>query len=83
MFEFVSALVALFLLLAIAFPNLIVPQIKGKKKKVGSAYWGVYEGTALSDTGEGRVEIPTPTRKIHITAGSGMYASGKGISRTK
>ena len=81
MFEIVSTLLAVLMLAVIAFPKYFVPSAEGKKKKVGSSYWGVYEGESLEDApDEGRVECPRPARKWHVVAGSSQYASGKGTS---
>ncbi len=81
MFEFFSAVVAIFLLLTIAFPQLLVPNT-GKKKKVGSSYWGVYGDAPNIDTPDesASIEVPRPARKAHPVYGSSMYASGKGTS---
>ena len=81
MFEILSALLALFLLLSIAFPERFVPKLGNRKKKVGSAYWGVYEGSAVENTAEeGRVEIPKPAKKFRSIYGSSQYETGKGTS---
>jgi hypothetical protein len=81
MFEIVSALVGLAILLSIAFPHIVFPAGKGKKKKVGSVYWGVYDGASVKNQpGEKEIEIPAPARKCNEIAGSAMYASGKGTS---
>jgi hypothetical protein len=80
MFEICSSLLALVLLASIAYPQLFIPQNK-KKKKVGSAYWGVYQGSELTDSpSEAKIECPRPARRWIPIAGSGMYASGKGTS---
>jgi hypothetical protein len=81
-FEFFSCVLAAIMLVFIAFPQYFVPQMGGKKKKVGSAYWGVYEGeNPIEPASEKSIEIPKPARKWIPVAGSSQYANGKGISR--
>jgi hypothetical protein len=81
-FEFFSCLLAGIMLIFIAFPQYFVPQVGGKRKKVGSSYWGVYEGESPQDLiTEKSIEIPKPARKWIPIAGSSQYASGKGISK--
>lgn len=78
MFEVFGAILAITLLVGIAFPNVVAPWHKPKKKTVGSTYWGVYHDaspTELSD--EKRVEVPKAARKHTVVAGSMMYAGGK------
>jgi hypothetical protein len=81
MFEICSTLLALVLLASIAYPQLFIPENK-RKKKVGSAYWGVYAGSELTDApSETKIECPRPARKRIPVAGSSMYANGGGTSR--
>jgi hypothetical protein len=84
MFEIVSVLLAVYLLLSIAFPERFIPEFKAKKKKVGSSYWGVYEGTETTDSpDETTIEVPKPARLRKIIAGSSQYSNGKGLSLRK
>lgn len=77
MFEIVTAVIALVILLAIAFPRFFAPPERKEKKTVGSTYWGYYEGTIDHDnTAAGRVAVPKPSRKNHVVAGSETYARG-------
>jgi hypothetical protein len=81
MFEIIATAFAVYVLLAIAFPDRLLPQYKPKKKMLGSSYWGVYEGTPTEDLdSEGKIEAPKPARQQKMTAGSTMYAMGRGVS---
>ncbi|HEY9791483.1 MAG TPA: hypothetical protein V6D22_13865 [Candidatus Obscuribacterales bacterium] len=84
MFEVVSVLLALYLLLSIAFPERFIPELKLKRKKVGSSYWGVYEGRAVTDAPEETtIDVPKPARFRKVVAGSSQYSNGKGLSLRK
>ena len=74
MFELVSALLAVVLLIGIAFPQLLIILKKDPDKQVGSSYWGVYDGTPNQDLHEHKIQAPKPGRKSHVVAGSHMYA---------
>lgn len=74
MFEVVSVLLALVLLIGIAFPQLFDGLKKEKTKTVGSSYWGVYDGTPTQDLGNHHVHAPKPGRNAKVVAGSSMYA---------
>jgi hypothetical protein len=77
MFEFASVLVALFLVVSIACPQLFERFKKQDDKKVGSSYWGVYNGTPTEDLHAHRVTAPKPGRSQKVVAGSFMYAGRK------
>lgn len=81
LFVVFAACVALFLLLAIAEPYRFIPAFEARKRKVGSTYWGVYQGTP-SDEPEGNrtIELQAVTRKEPCVVGSSSYSKGKGVS---
>lgn len=82
MFELAATLFAVYILLAVAFPERFLPlSDQRRKKKFGSTYWGHYSGAAEDDDPEGeKVEVQQPSRKEKVIAGSSMYAAGRGIS---
>ena len=54
--------------------------IKDKDKQLGPSYWGVYQGSQLSDsTDEQRIQPPKPCPEHIRLAGSGAYEGGKAI----
>jgi hypothetical protein len=77
MFEVVSALLAVVLLVSIAFPQLFAHFKKDPEKTVGSSYWGVYDGTPTHDIKDHKMVAPKPGRKAKVIAGSQMYAGSK------
>lgn len=80
LFLFVGA-VAFTLLMVVAEPHRFLPESKGVKKKVGSSYWGIYEGCAIQSPAEQcTIEIKKPTRKEIYIAGSTTYAAGRGVN---
>jgi hypothetical protein len=83
MFEFLTALLAVLILLSIACPKRFFPEREQRKvKRVHSSYWGVYHGTPLhADPSAPTVEVPKPMRKWKVVAGSQMYAGGNGRGR--
>lgn len=82
MLEIAATLFAVYILLAVAFPDRFIPFInERRKKKFGSTYWGHYEGTSDDDSANAdKVEVDLPARKERVIAGSSMYAAGRGIS---
>ncbi len=73
--------VAFTLLMVVAEPYRFMPESKGKKKKVGSTYWGAYEGCPVeSPLEQCTIEIRKPTRKEKIVAGSLTYEAGRGVN---
>ena len=81
MFEIIATCLAVYLLLAVAFPERLLPRLPSKKKKLGSSYWGVYEGVKTEELSEGIIEAPDPGRAgRRVIAGSTMYAQGRGVS---
>lgn len=78
---FFVGVVAFTLLMVVAEPHRFLPERKAEKKKVGSPYWGIYEGCAIEAPVEQRtIEIRKPTRKEIVTAGSQTYAAGRGVN---
>jgi len=78
---FFVGIVAFTLLMVVAEPHRFIPESKGVKKKVGSTYWGIYEGCAIEAPVEQRtIEIRKPTRKEKIIAGSTTYEAGRGVN---
>lgn len=74
MFEFASLLLCLTLIVSIAYPQLFERFKKDEDKKVGSSYWGVYNGTPTEDLHSHRLTAPKPTKAKKVVAGSHMYA---------
>ncbi|MBS2004916.1 MAG: hypothetical protein JST44_25620 [Cyanobacteria bacterium SZAS LIN-5] len=73
--------VAFVLLLVVSEPHRFLPESKGPKKKVGSTYWGAYEGCPVESPMEQcTIEIRKSTRKEKIVAGSQTYAAGRGVN---
>ncbi|HEY9732621.1 MAG TPA: hypothetical protein V6C89_11955 [Drouetiella sp.] len=80
LFAFVG-IVAFTLLMVVAEPHRFIPESKGPKKKVGSTYWGAYEGCPVESPSElCTIEIRKPTRKERIVAGSSTYEAGRGVN---
>jgi hypothetical protein len=74
MFEVVSAFLAVVLLGSIAFPHVLDKLKKDPTKKVGSSYWGVYDGTPTHDLQNHHLNAPKPSKSVKVVAGSAMYA---------
>jgi hypothetical protein len=80
LFLFVG-IAAFFLLMFVAEPHRFIPESTGVKKKVGSTYWGIYEGCPVEAPVEQRtIEIRKPTRKEKNIAGSTTYEAGRGVN---
>jgi len=80
-YNIVGLVIATFILILIAFPDRILPIAEPKKKKVGSTYWGAYEGQPTEDSpNEGRIEVQTPAPKEKVISGSHLYNAGRGTS---
>ena len=80
LFFFVGA-VAFVILLVVAEPHRFMPEGKQKVRKVGSTYWGNYEGCAIDSPAElCTIEIKKSTRKDKVVAGSQTYAAGRGVN---
>ncbi len=75
----VVAIIAILLL--IAEPKRFIPDIEKKSRKVGSTYWGFYEGAEQDDTEALRtVELKDVARKQQYVAGSITYSQGRGVN---
>lgn len=82
MFYAVCIAIAIGTLLFVAEPYRFIPDEPEKKnnKKVGSTYWGIYEGTPIVEPEAMRtIEVRRSTRKEKYIAGSATYAAGRGV----
>ncbi|MBI4532636.1 MAG: hypothetical protein HY711_01715 [Candidatus Melainabacteria bacterium] len=80
-FNFLALLFAIAVLVHLAFPSLLIPEAKPRKKTVGPTYWGVYEGQSVDDPESMKtIEVSKSTRKEKVIAGSVMYSAGRGTS---
>lgn len=81
LFNIACLFLAIAILLVIAFPERFLPASKKKKKKVGSTYWGAYEGQATENTEEEKtIQVEHPARKEKVIGGSYLYNAGRGTS---
>lgn len=79
MFEIFGTILALYLLLVMAFPKVFFPAARHRTKKVGYNYWGVYDGHPVDLPKDApTIQTPKPARLRHPVAGSSMYAGGNG-----
>ena len=79
-FYTVCIAIAIGTLLFVAEPYRFMPEESEKKKKVGSTYWGIYEGTPIVEPEAMRtIEVRRSTRKEKYIAGSATYAAGRGV----
>lgn len=75
----IGLFIALAVLLVIAFPERLLPNIAQKKKRIGITHWGFYTGTEDCRADETMlVEAALPGRE-RVIAGSSMYAKGQGV----
>ncbi|HEY9714659.1 MAG TPA: hypothetical protein V6C72_14425 [Chroococcales cyanobacterium] len=73
--------VAFLICMVIVEPYRFFPEMKPKKKFVGSTYWGAYAGTPAEEPAERRtIEIKKACRKERYIAGSSTYAKGRGVN---
>jgi len=72
--------VAFGLIMFVLEPYRFLPDFEGKAKKVGSTYWGIYDGASTKDLEVPGVEVRKPARKHIYTAGSATYAAGRGVN---
>lgn len=80
-FLIVVILVSAALLLAIAMPERLLPDVPNKKKKiVTSAHWGVYEDADPTQS-VGEIEVKPLASTLRTCYGATSYAKGKGVSR--
>jgi hypothetical protein len=81
-FYFVCGIIGIFLLAIVAFPEFLVPEYKAKKTKMNASHWGTYEGLEPVDPEtQLTIEVQANLRKHKVTAGSSMYASGRGVKQ--
>jgi hypothetical protein len=81
LFNIVCLLIAIAILLVVAFPDRFLPSKPKKKKKVGSTYWGAYEGAPPDEPEEEKtIQVEHPARKEKVIGGSYMYHIGRGTS---
>jgi hypothetical protein len=78
LFYTAALLLAGTILFAVAESDRLLALIKPKGKKVGSSYWGVYEGSR-TDVSVGEMEALAPSAKHRNIMGSATYAAGKGV----
>jgi len=78
---FVGLIIAIGLLLVIAFPERFLPVAGEKKKRVGADYWGAYKGSQASEsTDMPTIETVAIKKKRNVIAGSTSYDMGRGVS---
>jgi hypothetical protein len=78
----IGILSAYSVLLLVAMPGMLLKpgERKAKKKTVGPTYWGVYPGCKTEDLEELKtIQVATKKTKEKVTAGSTLYAQGRGI----
>lgn len=81
LFFVACGIVAIVLLAAIACPEKFLPDNPAAKtRKVGSSYWGVYEGSDPS-TSAGEIEVKPMGNKQKTVYGATSYSQGRGVSR--
>jgi hypothetical protein len=79
-FYVVCVIIGLATLGFVAEPYRFMPEEEEKKKKVGSTYWGHYEGAPIVEPEAMRtIEVRRSTRKEKYIAGSQTYAAGRGV----
>lgn len=80
-FLIVVIVISTVLLLAIAMPERLLPNVPNKKKKtVASSYWGVYEEADPTQS-VGEIEVKPLASTLRTCYGANSYAKGKGVSR--
>ncbi len=81
LFTVIMVILSILLLIGIAVPERILPNVPNKKKKrVGSSYWGVYEeADPLKSVGE--IEVKPLSGEQKTVYGATTYVQGRGVSR--
>lgn len=75
----IGLIIALAVLLVIAFPERFLPVFQQKKRRIGITHWGFYTGSEDCKPEETMlVEAALPGRE-RVVAGSSMYAKGQGV----
>jgi len=77
----IGLVIAFATLIGIAYPTILLPRLRPRKIKVGSAYWGVYKGQSTEQPDNLKtVEVDVADEATHkVVAGSAMYASGRAV----
>lgn len=77
----IGLVIAVATLAGIAYPTILLPRLRPRKMKVGSAYWGVYKGQSTKQPDHLKtVEVNVADEATHkVVAGSAMYASGRAV----
>ncbi|MBX9720245.1 MAG: hypothetical protein K2X81_02525 [Candidatus Obscuribacterales bacterium] len=77
---FIGILVAGWTTALIAFPEHVVPELGGKKKRFTARHWGTYQHQHRSqdDSDEAGIEVGIPAKKIRHVVGSQTYSAGRG-----
>lgn len=77
----VGLIIAIVLLLIIAFPERLLPDDGQRRKRIGATYWGFYAGSPISEAdAEETIESVTIIKKDGVIAGSTSYALGRGVN---
>ncbi len=81
---FIGILVALWVTALVAFPEQLIPELGGKKKRFNGRHWGSYEDTPQTDIDEEdpeqSIEVGLPAKKVRYVVGSSTYAGGRGVN---
>jgi hypothetical protein len=81
---FVGLLVALWVTAIVAFPDYLMPQLGGKRKKFSGRHWGAYEDSPELKSTEVDpkecIEVGIPAKKMKYVVGGSTYAGGRGVS---
>lgn len=81
---FIGIMVAGWVTLLVAFPDHLIPELGGKKKKFSGRHWGAYQDskkvTPEEEAQEEGIEVGVPAKRIRHVVGSQTYAGGRGVS---
>lgn len=77
----IGLVIAVVTLAGIAYPTILLPRLRPRTIKVGSAYWGVYKGQSTQQPEHLKtLEVNVADEATHkVVAGSAMYASGRAV----
>ena len=79
---FIGVLVVLGATLMLAFPEHLIPELKGRKKRFTARHWGAYHDSKdmpAEATDEDGIDAFEPAKKIRHVVGSQTYAGGRGV----
>ncbi len=77
----VGLIIAVGLLIIIAFPERFLPTAGEKKKRVGANYWGAYDGKPIVESEDmPTIEAAAIKKKNTVIAGSSTYIGGRGVA---